>query len=139
MRNRRQITCLVWGITVLGFSMTSARGQDAGRYEATDIEYGARLFSMHCVNCHGENGDLLPQINLRTGINSGPWRVALYVDNLTQEDTPEVVTRLLDFRNFFFIPSQVRTSSLGRGNFIRDFTVTAPRKREFGLEVSYDF
>jgi putative heme-binding domain-containing protein len=38
-----------------------------GRYEQTDIEYGARLFSMHCIACHGENGDLVPQINLRSG------------------------------------------------------------------------
>jgi putative heme-binding domain-containing protein len=53
----------------LGFwlAISSAEAQDAGRYEATDIEYGARLFSMHCINCHGESGDLLPQINLRTG------------------------------------------------------------------------
>jgi cytochrome c len=34
-------------------------------YERTDIEYGARLFNMHCIACHGENGDLVPQINLR--------------------------------------------------------------------------
>jgi putative heme-binding domain-containing protein len=38
-----------------------------GRYEPTDIEYGARLFSMHCIACHGENGDLVPQVNLRSG------------------------------------------------------------------------
>jgi putative heme-binding domain-containing protein len=44
------------------------RAQDgATRYEQTDIEYGARLYSMHCVTCHGESGDLLPQINLRSG------------------------------------------------------------------------
>ena len=41
--------------------------QDAGRYETVDIEYGALLYGMHCINCHGENGDLLPQINLRSG------------------------------------------------------------------------
>src|SRR5687768_10208302 len=41
--------------------------QNASRYERTDIEYGARLFNMHCIACHGENGDLLPQINLRSG------------------------------------------------------------------------
>jgi putative heme-binding domain-containing protein len=82
MKYRRQVTCLarafsaarpsmVSGLVVLGLgfglAMSGAGAQDAGRYEATDIEYGARLFSMHCINCHGENGDLLPQINLRTG------------------------------------------------------------------------
>lgn len=51
-----------------GFAGVPVLAQDAGRYEQTDIEYGARLFGMHCITCHGENGDLLPQINLRSGI-----------------------------------------------------------------------
>jgi putative heme-binding domain-containing protein len=42
--------------------------QEASRYERTDIEYGARLYNMHCIACHGESGDLMPQINLRSGI-----------------------------------------------------------------------
>jgi putative heme-binding domain-containing protein len=46
----------------------AALAQDVGRYAATDIEYGALLYSNHCINCHGENGDLLPQINLRNGV-----------------------------------------------------------------------
>lgn len=44
-----------------------SRAQDPGQYEQTDIEYGALLYSTHCIACHGENGDLLPQINLRSG------------------------------------------------------------------------
>ena len=41
--------------------------QNTAQYQQTDIEYGALLYSMHCITCHGENGDLLPQINLRSG------------------------------------------------------------------------
>ena len=50
-----------------GFAASSvALAQDhVGRYEQTDIEFGARLYNMHCIACHGENGDLLPEINLR--------------------------------------------------------------------------
>ena len=44
-----------------------AAAQNPSRYEQTDIEYGARLFGMHCIACHGENGDLVPQVNLRSG------------------------------------------------------------------------
>lgn len=64
----------------LGFIMTAAivwtlapldaRAQaptHAGQYEPADIEYGARLYASHCIACHGENGDLMPQINLRSG------------------------------------------------------------------------
>jgi putative heme-binding domain-containing protein len=39
----------------------------AGQYEQADIEYGAVLYGSHCIACHGENGDLMPQINLRSG------------------------------------------------------------------------
>lgn len=39
----------------------------AGQYEQADIEYGARLYSGHCVSCHGERGDAMPGVNLRSG------------------------------------------------------------------------
>ena len=39
----------------------------AGQYEQADIEYGARLYAGHCVNCHGERGDAMPGTNLRSG------------------------------------------------------------------------
>lgn len=52
---------------VLMAASSPLAAQNPSRYERTDIEYGARLFNMHCVACHGENGDLLPQINLRAG------------------------------------------------------------------------
>ncbi len=79
------------------------------------------------------------KINARMGFTWDGLRVTFYAKNLTKEDTPEVVTRLADFRQFFFIPSQVRTSFLGRGTFARDFAVTPPRQREFGVALSYDF
>ncbi|MBO6505867.1 MAG: TonB-dependent receptor [Kordiimonadaceae bacterium] len=79
------------------------------------------------------------KINMNLGFTYDGLRVAFYAKNLTKEDTPEVVTRLADFRQFFFIPSQVRTSFFGRGTFARDFAVTPPRQREFGVSMSYDF
>ena len=36
----------------------------AGQYEQPDIEYGAQLYSGHCVACHGERGDAMPGANL---------------------------------------------------------------------------
>jgi putative heme-binding domain-containing protein len=56
--------CVALVLVVVAGSLAA---QTASRYARTDIEYGARLFNMHCIACHGENGDLLPQINLRSG------------------------------------------------------------------------
>jgi len=68
MRNRRPLIFLsAIGLMLLAVS-SSLKAQDAGRYEQTDIEYGSRLYSMHCIACHGENGDLQQEINLRRGI-----------------------------------------------------------------------
>jgi putative heme-binding domain-containing protein len=73
MRHRRPHLSLMLSMhlarlaLMAGFIAMSAAAQDAGRYEQTDIQYGATLYSMHCITCHGENGDLLPQINLRSG------------------------------------------------------------------------
>lgn len=39
----------------------------AGQYEPADIEYGARLYSGHCMTCHGERGDSMPGANLGSG------------------------------------------------------------------------
>jgi putative heme-binding domain-containing protein len=39
----------------------------AGQYEQADIEYGAQLYSGHCVVCHGDRGDAMPGANLASG------------------------------------------------------------------------
>jgi putative heme-binding domain-containing protein len=44
-----------------------ATAQHAGQYEQADIEHGARLYSGHCVTCHGERGDTMPGANLGSG------------------------------------------------------------------------
>jgi putative heme-binding domain-containing protein len=36
----------------------------AGQYEQPDIEYGARLYSGHCITCHGERGESIPGVAL---------------------------------------------------------------------------
>ena len=79
------------------------------------------------------------KLNLRAGVENDRYSFSVFVNNVTQEDTPEVATRLADFRQFFFIPDQTRTSSFGRGTFLRDFTATAPRKRQFGVEGKIKF
>ena len=52
----------------LGGAAGPATAQDhAGQYDQADVEYGAQLYTGHCVTCHGEGGDLMPGANLRGG------------------------------------------------------------------------
>ena len=47
---------------------TPVRGQTTrSDYGAADIAYGARLYTMHCAQCHGATGDQVGTVNLRSG------------------------------------------------------------------------
>jgi putative heme-binding domain-containing protein len=48
-------------------SVAGAQPAHVGQYEQADIEYGAQLYSGHCVVCHGERGDAMPGANLGSG------------------------------------------------------------------------
>lgn len=59
---------LLVAVAGLGLVCRPAAAQDhAGQYDQTDVEYGAQLYSGHCITCHGESGDLMPGANLRSG------------------------------------------------------------------------
>lgn len=81
-------------------------------------------------------------LNLRTGLETGDWTFTLFWNNALDDDTPLVVTRLLDFdrtllipdpvRNFIFLPNR-------RFTFYRDFTISAPRQSQIGATARYRF
>ncbi len=54
-------------IVVVAVARTSAAQTHAGQYEQADIEYGARIYSEHCVTCHGDRGDSMPPAKLGSG------------------------------------------------------------------------
>jgi putative heme-binding domain-containing protein len=72
MMQRRMRTTVSLGIIGIA-AFVVARGAaaqapaHAGQYEQADIEYGAQLYSGHCVVCHGERGDAMPGANLGSG------------------------------------------------------------------------
>ncbi len=74
--------------------------------------------------------------NVSAGIERPNWTVQFYVQNLLNDKTPLVVTRLIDTRRFISIPN-----GLGgrQTTFYRDFLIAAPRKREVGASLTYRF
>lgn len=75
--------------------------------------------------------------NVRLGAESDSLTLSLYVNNLLNDDTPIVGTRLFTFDRPIFIPN-----AQGTGNqftFYRGFLASLPRKREIGLQANYRF
>jgi putative heme-binding domain-containing protein len=57
------ISCLL----LLLLALSAARAQEhVGTYSEDSISRGARIYYGTCVGCHGENGDSVPQVNLRS-------------------------------------------------------------------------
>ncbi len=44
-----------------------AAQEHAGQYSQADIERGSRIYTANCVPCHGPNGDLVHNVDLRSG------------------------------------------------------------------------
>jgi putative heme-binding domain-containing protein len=57
-----------------------AAEEHAGTYSEDSITRGARIYYGTCVTCHGENGDSIPQVSLR----SNRFRHAVTDDELTK-------------------------------------------------------
>jgi outer membrane receptor protein involved in Fe transport len=75
--------------------------------------------------------------NVAAGVESDAWTLQLWVENLLDDRTPAVVTRLIDNRRgFVSIPN-----GLGgrQSTFFRDFLIAAPRKRQVGVSATYRF
>ncbi|MDA2924575.1 c-type cytochrome [Acidobacteria bacterium AH-259-L09] len=57
-----------WATIALVVTAGPIAGQEhAGQYARADVEYGLRLYGTHCVSCHGDNGDAVPDVDLRSG------------------------------------------------------------------------
>jgi len=104
----------------------------------SDFSYDTKRFAQtHNLAHTGDSYNL----NLRSGVDFGKLRLTAFVDNVTDDRTPVAITRLLDFNRPLLVPDSVRTFA-GQPvtfSFYRQFTVAAPRRRQFGLSGSYNF
>jgi putative heme-binding domain-containing protein len=55
-----------------------------GQYTQADIEAGARVYTGQCAQCHGQNGDMVPGVDLRRG---------LFRRSSTDDDLAAVITK----------------------------------------------
>jgi outer membrane receptor protein involved in Fe transport len=80
-------------------------------------------------------------LNLRTGFETGRYTITAFYNNVLDDETPAVVTRLLDFNRTLLIPDPVRrfAGQPVRLTFYRDFTISGARKPQAGVTFSAKF
>lgn len=102
------------------------------KYAQADIEAGARLYAANCNGCHGPNGDLVGNVNLKSGrfrrattdfelnaiITQGIPGTSMPAHKFTQPELGAVVAYLRNMRDFD--GKNVTLGDLGRGKAIVD-------------------
>lgn len=58
---------LVFGGAGVRAAAPQPQSQDHELYARADVEYGLRLYGTNCAVCHGENGDAIDRVDLRSG------------------------------------------------------------------------
>jgi iron complex outermembrane recepter protein len=78
-------------------------------------------------------------VNMRLGLEVGAWNVTAWVDNLTDDDTSVDTIRTVDPAIFLTVPVQPPLPGTLTATNARDFGVTLPLKRMYGITLSYKF
>lgn len=114
-------------------------GDDLDLFARADYNYESKRYVQVFNLAHTGDSHML---NLQAGVDRGNWRLSAFLNNALDDDTPLVVTRLLDFNRNLLIPDPVRSFIFlpnRRFTFYRDFTISGPRKPQFGVRASYKF
>lgn len=102
----------------------------------TDYSFeSSRYVQVHNL---AESGDA-HLVNMRAGIERGSWSATLWVDNLTEDDTSIDTIRTVDPTIFLVVPVQPPLPGSVTATNARDFGVTLPLKRMYGVTLSYRF
>jgi len=100
----------------------------------TDLAFESRRYvQVDNLNWVGESINL----NMNLAIEGQSWGVSIWARNLLNDDTPLVATRLFDFNRLITRVNPL--TGLNQTTFFRDFSVSAPRKRQFGATFEYRF
>jgi iron complex outermembrane recepter protein len=99
-----------------------------------DLAYESKRFSqVDNLNWAGDSFNL----NASLGLQNGRLSFSVFARNLLDDKTPLVVTRLLDFNRPLNRINPL--TGLAGVSFFRDFAVSAPRRRQFGVTMGVKF
>jgi putative heme-binding domain-containing protein len=119
-------------VALVGGEPGAASAQDhAGQYEQADIEFGARLYNANCTRCHGESGDTIDGVELRSGqysragsdrelmqlIRTGIAGTAMPPNDFSPSELTGIVSFLRMMRDFDVSEVRLGDDARGRGLF----------------------
>lgn len=114
--------------------VTAPYSGDINMFVRGDLAYESKRYSqVDNLNWAGDSYNM----NVSAGWEHPNWSVTFFARNLLNDKTPLVVTRLLDFNRLLTRVNPL--TGLNQTNFFRDFAVSAPRKRQFGVTFAYNF
>lgn len=114
--------------------ITAPYSGDIDLFVRGDLAYESKRYSqVDNLNWAGDSYNL----NMSAGWEHPNWSVTFFARNLLNDKTPLVVTRLLDFNRLLTRVNPL--TGLNQTTFFRDFAVSAPRKRQFGITLGYNF
>lgn len=119
---------------VLTGQVTAPLGETMSGFARADLAYESRRFAqVDNLNWAGDSYNL----NVNIGLEAKNWSLTLFARNLLDDKTPLVVTRLLDFNRLLTRVNPL--TGLNQTTFFRDFAVSAPRRRQFGVVLGTQF
>ena len=125
----------------LGLGYERSVSSNATFFARADLAYESKRYVQ--VDNLAWTGDTY-NLNLRAGMKFDGLTVTAFMTNALNDRTPADVTRLLDPQQSFFRPALRAGEGTAAGGAlssitIRDFPVSAPRRRSFGITASYAF
>lgn len=108
-------------------SYTDDLGNDAEWFLRTYLNYESSKFAS--VSNLVRTGDRY-LLNAQVGVQAAQWNIALYADNILDDNTPRTIGRFTDFVNTFAAAPGIRPSL---------FTINPQRGRDFGVRAQYSF
>lgn len=122
----------------IGVTLDGAFANGWGWFANADVNYESTRYTQ--VDNLAETGSST-RVNVRFAVEPGEnWRVTAWVRNLFDDDTPEDILRYVDPLRFISVPNVLPPPAPARvSTNVRDFAITAPQPRMWGIEVSYRF